>query len=125
MGLLSGLLGNAGVVGVNKLQSEYEQLLVDGETVEVGFQVMRDTFIFTSKRLILVSVQGVSGKRVEYLSVPYAKITKFSVETTGHFELDAELRIWIGNDSAPLTKKFNQEVNIYDLQKVLAKHLIK
>jgi hypothetical protein len=125
MGLLSGLLGNAGVVGVNKLQAEYEQLLVDGETVEVGFQVTRDTFIFTSKRLILVNVQGVSGRKIEYLSVPYGKITKFSVETTGHLELDAELKIWIGNDSAPLTKKFNSEVNIYDLQKVLARHLIK
>jgi hypothetical protein len=124
MGLLSGLRGNAGVVSVNKLQSEYEQLLVDGETVEVGFQVLRDTFIFTSKRLILVNVQGVSGKRVEYLSVPYGKITKFSVESTGDFDLEAELRIWVGSDSSPLTKKFNKEVNIYDLQKVLAKHLI-
>ena len=125
MGLLSGLLGNAGVVAVNKLQSEYDQLLVDGETVEVGFQVIRDTFIFTSKRLILVNVQGVSGRKVEYLSVPYSKITKFSIETAGHFDLDAELSIWIGTDSLPLTKKFNRDVNIYDLQKVLAKHVIK
>lgn len=125
MGLISGLFGGAGVVGVSKLQSEYEQLLVDGETVEVGFQVIRDTFIFTSKRLILVNIQGVTGKRVEYLSVPYNKITKFSVETAGHFDLDAELKIWIGSDSNPLTKKFNTDVNIYDLQRVLAKHLIK
>jgi Bacterial PH domain len=122
MGLLSGLMGNAGVVGVNKLQSEYEKLLVDGETVEVGFQVIRDTFIFTSKRLILVNV---TGRKIEYLSVPYSKITKFSVETAGHFELDAELNIWIGSESTPLTKKFNRDVNIYDLQKVLAKHVIK
>lgn len=125
MGLLSGLLGNVGVVAVNKLQEEYEQLLVDGETVEVGFLVGRDTFIFTSKRLILVNIQGVSARRVEYLSVPYGKITKFSVETSGQFELDAELSLWIGNDSVPLTKKFNKDVNIYDFQKVLARHLIK
>jgi hypothetical protein len=125
MGLLFGLLGNAGVVSVNKLQSEFEQLLVDGETVEVGFQVIRDVFLFTSKRLILVNVQGVSGKRVEYLSIPYSKITKFSVESPGHFELDAELKIWVGSDSTPLTKKFDRDVNIYDLQKVLAKHMIK
>jgi hypothetical protein len=125
MGLLSNLLGNVGVVAVNKLQAEYEQLLVDGETVEVGFQVIRDTFIFTSKRLILANISGVSGRRVEYLSIPYDKITKFSVETTEQFDLDAELKIWIGSDSAPLTKKFNKDVNIYDLQKVLAKHLIK
>ncbi|GAM07740.1 putative protein [Geobacter sp. OR-1] len=125
MGLLSGLMGKEGVVAVNKLQSEYEQLLVDGEIVDVGFQVSRDTFLFTSKRLIVINIQGVSGKRVEYLSIPYAKINKFSVEATGQFDLEAELKIWIGNDSAPLTKKFNSEVSIYDLQKVLAKHLIK
>jgi hypothetical protein len=125
MGLLSNLLGNVGVVAVNKLQAEYDQLLVDGETVEVGFQVGRDTFIFTSKRMILVNIQGASGRRVEYLSIPYDKITKFSVEAMEQFDLDAELKIWIGNDSAPLTKKFNKDVNIYDLQKVLAKHLIK
>jgi hypothetical protein len=125
MGLLSGLMGKEGVVSVNKLQTEYEQLLVDGETVEVGFQVYRDTFLFTSKRLIVITVQGVSGKRVDYLSIPYGKINKFSVEAIGQFDLDAELKIWIGSDSVPLTKKFNQEVNIYDLQKVLAKHLIK
>ena len=100
--------------------ADYAQLLAEGETIEVGFAVFRDTFIFTDKRLIIVDVQGMTGKKIEYLSIPYSKITKFSIETSGRFDLDAELKIWIGSDPSPIQKKFNKKVNIYDLQKVLA-----
>ncbi len=124
MGLLSGIMGNAGVVAPDKLQSDYGQLLTEGEEIEVGFQVIRDTFVFTNKRLILVDIQGMTGKKTEYLTIPYSKITKFSVETSGHFDLDAELKLWIGSDPMPLQKKFSKKVNIYDLQAVLAKHVL-
>jgi len=120
MGLLSSVLGNAGVVAPDKIETDYGQLLAQGETIEVGFAVFRDTFIFTDKRLIIVDVQGMTGKKIEYLSIPYSKITKFSIETSGRFDLDAELKIWIGSDPSPIQKKFNKKVNIYDLQKVLA-----
>ena len=61
-----------------------------------------------------------TGKKIEYLSIPYSKITKFSIETSGRFDLDAELKIWVGSDTSPIQKKFNKKVNIYDLQRVLA-----
>lgn len=124
MGLFSGILGNAGVVEAEKLQADYKELLTDGEMIEVGFKVVRDTFIFTDKRLILVDIQGMTGRKTEYLSIPYHKITKFSVETAGHFDLDAELKIWVGSDPTPLEKKFNKKVNIYDLQRILATHVL-
>ena len=120
MGILSSILGNAGVVAPDKIETDYAQLLAEGETIEVGFAVFRDTFIFTDKRLMIVDVQGMTGKKIEYLSIPYSKITKFSIETSGRFDLDAELKIWIGSDPSPIQKKFNKKVNIYDLQKVLA-----
>ncbi len=124
MGLLSGLLGNAGVVETDKLNNDYGQLLSEGEIIEVGFKVIRDTFIFTDRRLILVNVQGLTGKKTEYLSIPYGKITRFSIETSGHFDLDAELKLWIGSDKEPMAKTFNKKVNIYDLQKILASHVL-
>jgi hypothetical protein len=124
MGLLSGLLGNAGVVDPQKLAKDYDRLLADGESIDVGFIVIRDTFIFTNKRLILIEFQGITGTRIDYLSIPYSKITKFSIETAGMFELDAELKIWVGSDPVPLSKKFNKSVNIYDLQQVLAKYTL-
>ncbi len=124
MGLLSGLMGNAGIVSVEKLQSEYSELLTASEEIEVGFKLIRDTFVFTNKRLILVDIQGITGKKTEYFSIPYSKITKFSVETAGTFDLDAELKIWVGSDPVPIEKKFNKKVNIYDVQKVLANHVL-
>ena len=124
MGLLSGILGNAGVVEKETLQANYGKLLVENEEIEVGFIVIRDTFVFTNKRLLLVDKQGLTGKKTEYLSVPYSKITKFSIETAGNFDLDAELKIWIGSDPIPVQKKFNKNVNIYDLQTVLAQHVL-
>ena len=124
MGILSGMLGNAGVIEAEQLHADYGQLLSDGESIEVGFKVLRDTFVFTTKRLILVDVQGMTGKKVEYLSIPYNKITKFSVETAGSFDLDAELKLWIGSDPMPLQKRFDKKVNIYDLQKILANQVL-
>ena len=75
-------------------------------------------------RLILVNVQGLTGSKIDYLSIPYSKVTKFSVETAGTFDLDAELKIWVGSDPVPVSKKFNKKVNIYDLQQVLAMHVL-
>ena len=125
MGLFSNLMGNAGVANPDELKKEYANLFVDGELIEVGFKLFRDVFIFTNKRLILVDKQGITGSKVEYLSIAYKSISRFSIETSGHFELDAELRIWISSDLKPIIeKKFNKQVNIYDLQRILAMHVL-
>ncbi|MES2484593.1 MAG: PH domain-containing protein [Bacteroidota bacterium] len=125
MGIFSSLLGNAGAVEPAKLQADYGQLLTDSEQIEIGFKLIRDTFIFTNKRLIVIDVQGLTGKKVEYLSINYKSITRFSIETAGTFDLDAELKIWVSSEAVPsITKKFNKSVNIYDVQKVLAQHVL-
>ncbi len=124
MGLFSALLGNAGTINHDELVKNYNKLLTDGEQLELGFKLMRDTFIFTNKRLILIDKQGFTGSKVEYLSVSYKSISRFSVETTGTFDLDAELKIWISSELNPsITKRFNKSVNVYDVQKVLAHHV--
>lgn len=124
MGMLSRLMGNAGVAAPEDLHSLYSDLLTENESIEIGFKVFRDTFIFTDLRLIIIDIQGMTGKKVEYLSVPYSKITKFSVETAGHFDLDAELKIWVGTNPNPIEKKFNKKVNIYEVQAVLANQVL-
>ena len=125
MGIFSALLGNAGSVNQEDLINQYGQLLIDGETVELGFKLIRDTFIFTSKRLILIEKQGITGSKVEYKSIAYKSITRFSIETAGTFELDAELKIWVSSELNPsVVKQFNRSVNVYDVQKVLAYHIL-
>lgn len=125
MGFLSNLLGNAGVATVEELNKEFGNLLTDNESIEIGFKLFRDVFIFTNKRLILVDKQGITGKKIEYLSVVYKSITRFSIETAGNFDLEAELKIWISSEVNPsVSKKFTKQVNIYDVQKVLASHVL-
>jgi len=126
MGLFSALLGNAGSVKQEDLVKEYGNLLIDQEEIELGFKLIRDMFIFTSKRLILIDKQGLTGSKIEYKSISYKSISRFSVETAGTFDLDAELKIWISGEAQPSIKKqFNKSVNVYDVQKVLAFHVLK
>lgn len=125
MGIFSSLLGNAGAVSLEELQKEYGKLLVHGEDLELGFKLFRDVIIFTTKRLILVDKQGLTGSKVEYKSVPYKSISRFSVETAGTFDLDAELKIWISSEQLPsISKQFNKSVNVYDVHRVLATYVL-
>jgi hypothetical protein len=78
----------------NELASEVAPLLVAGETVISCFKAMRDSVVFTDKRLIAINVQGITGKKRDYSSLPYSKVQAFSVETAGSFDLDAELDLW-------------------------------
>lgn len=126
MGIFSALIGNAGAVSQEELIKKYGQLLIDSEEIELGFKLIRDTFIFTNKRLILVEVQGITGSKTEYKSITYKCITRFSIETPGTFDLEAELKIWVSSETLPSVKKqFNKSVNVYEVQKVLAFHILK
>ena len=126
MSLLSTLFGNASQVDIDKIIKDYEAIFFEGESVECAFILVRDVYIFTTKRLILVDKQGITGRKVEYLSIPYKSITRFSVETAGHFDLDAELKIWISSATEPtLEKTFNKSANIYQVQKILAQYVCK
>ena len=125
MGLLNGLLGNASEIDGAKIQDEFTQILAPGERIEKAYQLIRDLFVFTDKRLILVDKQGITGSKIEYHSLPYRAITHFSIETGGHFDLDAELKIWVSGAAAPIQKQFNKKLNIYELQSVLASYVLK
>ena len=125
MGLLDGLLGNASEIDVSKVGGDFAQVLAPGESVEKAYQLIRDLFVFTNKRLILVDKQGLTGKKIEYHSLPYKSITHFSVETAGHLDLDAELKIWISGSPMPVQKQFNKNLNIYEVQSVLAGYVLR
>lgn len=125
VGLFDGMIGNASEINVTEVQREYAKVLAANEKIEKAYKLVRDMFIFTNKRLILVDKQGLTGKKVEYHSIPYKSITHFSIETAGHFDLDAELKIWISGNALPMQKQFNKNLNIYELQSVLAEYVLK
>lgn len=70
-------------------------LLVEGEGIISEYQTIRDFVVFTNKRIIAVNVQGITGKKKDFTSIPYSKIQVFSVETAGVLDLDSELEITI------------------------------
>ncbi len=120
MNLLGLVTGNASEVSVKKLAQEFSSFLVDGEEVLAGFAVIRDTIVFTNKRLVLVDVQGTSGKKREYITIPYKNILRFSKESKGTFDLDSELKIWVRGSSTPISKSFRKNDNVDKIYKILS-----
>ena len=78
------------------------------------------------KSLPQIEKQGITGSKIEYKSITYKSISRFSVETAGTFDLEAELKIWVSSEAHPsIVKQFNKSVNVYDVQNVLAHHVLK
>ena len=103
-------------ISVDSVRKEVNGLLIDGETVEMAFQTVRDQLLFTNKRIISIDVQGITGKRKSYSSMPYSKIQYFSIQTPGFAELipDSELFVMFSNT---FTAKFEFKGNV-DIGKI-------
>lgn len=125
MGILDGVLGNASKIDPAKIQEEFGQILAPGERVEHAYQLIRDYFVFTDKRFVVVDKQGMTASKVAYHSIPYKSIVHFSIETAGTFDLDAELKIWIAGTAVPIQKQFNKKLSIYEVQSILASYVLK
>lgn len=123
MGLLDGILGNASLLDPADVEKEFDKIFAEKETVAHAYKLIRDLFIFTNLRLILVDKQGITGNKLNYHSIPYSSITHYSVETAGHFDRDAELVIWISGASEPVRKQFSKKVDIYEVQSILTSYV--
>ena len=124
MGILDTILGNASEMDAASLQKEYGPMLCDGEFIEKAFKLIRDKWVFTNKRLIIQDIQGVTGKKKEYMSIPYRSIERFSVETAGTFDMDADMKLWIRGEDLLLEQKFGKSSNIIEVQRLLATHIL-
>ncbi|WP_329500849.1 PH domain-containing protein [Kitasatospora herbaricolor] len=117
------LFGNAHQVDPAAARKEFAKLFGEDEQVHAAYQLIRDTFMFTDRRLILIDKQGITGKKTEYHSIPYKSITHFAVETAGNFDLDAELKIWVSGNPLPIQKTFTKGVDIYEVQALLTQYV--
>lgn len=71
-----------------------QPMFVPGEDFIQSFKTVRDGVVFTTKRIIAINVQGLTGNKKDFTSLPYSKIQAFSVESAGTFDLDSELELW-------------------------------
>ncbi|MBF0689662.1 MAG: PH domain-containing protein [Cellulomonas sp.] len=119
---------NAAYVKLNERKpadahAELAELLLPDERVLVAFRGMRDSVTFTTKRLVAVNVQGMTGKKKDYTSLPYSRVQAFSVETAGTFDRDTELELWFSG--LGLVKlEFGAGVDIRGLSRLLAERCL-
>ena len=109
-------------VNDNAFEKMVAPILIAGEEIINCFQSIRDGVVFTNKRIITINIQGITGKKKDFTSLPYNKIQAFSVETAGAFDLDSELELWFSGmgrvklefigatDVAYLCKMISQQV---------------
>ncbi|MCW2497962.1 PH domain-containing protein [Jatrophihabitans sp.] len=120
MGIMSGITGNAGPMSPQEATAEFSRLLSQGEQIYAAYNWVRDAMLFTNGRMILVDKQGITGKKIEYLSIPYRSISRYAVQTEGHLMAEATMQIWIEGVKDPIEKEFNSSVDIYQVQGVLS-----
>lgn len=84
-------------VGNNAFQTMIAPILINDESIISSYQSMRDGVVFTNYRIIAINLQGVTGKKKDFTSIPYSRIQVFSTESSGVFDLDSELEIWISS----------------------------
>ncbi len=82
-------------IDTKKVLAPINKFLIDDEHIFSAFKTIRDQLVFTNKRVISANVQGITGSKVDYTSIPYSKIQTFSVETAGTLDLDCEIELYI------------------------------
>lgn len=105
------------------LQASIAPLLIPSERTVAAFKAARDYVVFTDKRLIAVNVQGVTGKKQDFTSLPFSKVQAWSVETAGTFDLDAELDLWFSG-LGKVRLEFRGECNIRQLGQMIASFVL-
>jgi hypothetical protein len=113
---------NATAIDPGDVAKAHGHALLDRETVLFAFKTLRDFIVFTDWRLLYIDVQGITGSKKSYLTVPYRSITSFSIETAGTFDLDAEIRLSLSGLS-PIEFKIGRDSDVRGLQALLATKL--
>jgi len=98
-------------------------MLVEGEEIVGTYQSIRDGVVFTSKRIIVINIQGFSGKKVDYTSLPYKNIQAYSVETAGVLDLDTELDLWFSG-LGKIRLEFVAQENIAYICKIISENVL-
>ena len=102
-------------------------VLMSNETVELAFQAGRDYTLFTNLRIMIIDVQGLVGKKIEFKSFPWGCASGFSVQTAGaYFDRDSELYIYTNIlCHHMITQDFRKNaVDILAIQKYLCNQIL-
>ena len=102
---------------------EITSLLVPGENIIGVYAAMRDGVVFTDKRVISMNVQGLTGKKKDFTSMPYSKISVFSIETSGVLDLDSELEMYFSG-LGKVKFEFTGKSDIVEIGRIIAQYTL-
>ena len=112
-------------INLNSIHNEVAGLMVNGERPLMAFKTIRDQLVFTNKRIISIDVQGLTGKRRSFTSLPYSKVQFFSIQTPGFMELvpDSELFLHFTN-GFEATFEFRGNVDIGQIGRIISEYIL-
>ena len=110
-------------VGADEFGKIINDFLIDGETVISAYKSLRDGVVFTNKRIIAINVQGITGKKQDYTSIPYSKISTFSLETAGVFDLDTELELYMSG-VGKVKFQFTQSTDVKEICRAISTYTL-
>lgn len=124
----SGIIGDSNTfnlkqIDLSKVRIEVFDFLVEDEDLIQAFETIRDQVIFTTKRILVINVQGITGKKKSYISYPYSKVQYFGIETAGVLDIDSELMLAF-NDGSKLSFDFKSNVDITKISKCIAQFVL-
>ncbi|WP_339671314.1 PH domain-containing protein [Dasania marina] len=107
----------------DKAHQHIPSFLIDGEAIFATFKTVRDQVVFTNKRIIAVNVQGITGSKVDFTSIPYSKIHCFSVETSGTLDLDCEIELYV-SEVGKVRFEINGDFDLVSFNKIISSHVL-
>ena len=112
-------------INLNSVHNEVAGLMVNGERPLMAFKTIRDQLVFTNKRIISIDVQGITGKRRSFTSLPYSKVQFFAIQTPGFMELvpDSELFLHFTN-GFEATFEFRGNVDIGQIGRIISEYIL-
>ena len=98
-------------------------MFIPGEQIIQSFRGIRDGVVFTNKRIFAINVQGITGKKKDFTSLPYSKIQAYSVETAGGLDLDSELELWFSG-MGKVKFEFVARANVADICRMISEKVL-
>ena len=98
-------------------------MMIQGEGIVSTYKSIRDGVVFTNKRIIAINVQGITGSKKDFTSLPYCKISAYSVETAGTFDLDSELEMWFSG-LGKVRFEFKSNANVAEICNIISTYAL-
>ena len=103
----------------NSYSKEVDQMLIDNEIIIDAFKGIRDGIVITNKRIIVINIQGMTGKKKDLTSLPFSKIQSYSIETIGVVDIESELILWFSGIGA-IRLEFTGATNLYEISRAIS-----